>query len=49
MKEQFVERVSNKCDGDEDWFSLKRELLDIASGVCGCTKVWMWLCVGRVI
>ena len=33
MKEQFVERVSNKCDGDEDWFSLKRELLDIASDV----------------
>ena len=38
MKEEFVEGVSNKCDGNEDWFSLKRELLDIASEVCGCTK-----------
>ena len=38
MKEEFAEGVSNKCNGNEDWCSLKRELLDIASEICGCTK-----------
>ena len=46
---RFAERVSNKCDGNEDWCSLERKLLDIASEVCGYTKdkprhlkTWWW-------
>ena len=35
VKEEFAEGVSNKCDGNEDWYSLKRKLLDVASEVCG--------------
>ena len=38
VKDEFVERVNNKCHGDEDWCSLKRKLLDVASEVCGYTK-----------
>ena len=26
MKEEFAKRVNNKCDGNEDWCSLKRKL-----------------------
>ena len=49
MKEEFAERVNNKCDGNEDWYSLKRMLLDVASEVCDYTKskpmyfeIWCW-------
>ena len=35
VKEEFAEGVNNKCDGNEDWYSLKRKLLDVASEVCG--------------
>ena len=49
MKEQFAERVNNKCDIIEDWCGLKRNLLDVASEVCGYTKgkprhfeMWWW-------
>ena len=38
VKEEFADRVNNKCDGNEDWCSLKRELLDVVSEVCGYTK-----------
>ena len=38
MKEEFAEGVNNKCDGNEDWRSLKRKLLDLSSEVCGYTK-----------
>ena len=38
MKEEFADRVNNKCDGNEDWCSLKRKLLDVVSEVCGYTK-----------
>ena len=38
VKEEFAEGVSNKCDGNEDWCSLKRKLLDVASEVCGYTE-----------
>ena len=38
VKEEFVEGVNNKCDGNEDWCGLKRKLLDVASEVCGYTK-----------
>ena len=49
MKEEFVEGVNNKCDGNEDWCGLKKKLLDIANEVCGHTKgkprhfeKWWW-------
>ena len=49
MKEEFAERVNNKCDGNEDWYSLKRMLLDVRSEVCDYTKskpmyfeIWWW-------
>ena len=38
MKEEFAERVKNKCDDNEDWYGLKRKFLDVASEVCGYTK-----------
>ena len=38
MKEEFAEEVNNKCDGNENWCGLKRELLHIASEVYGYTK-----------
>ena len=38
VKEEFVEGVNNKCDGNEDWCGLKRKLLDVASEDCGYTK-----------
>ena len=31
VKEEFVEGVDNKCDGNEDLCGLKRKLLDVAS------------------
>ena len=31
VKEEFAERVNNKCDGNEDLCGLKRKLLDVAS------------------
>ena len=37
MREEFAEGVNNKCDGNEDWFGLKRKLLDVASEVWGYT------------
>ena len=37
VKEEFAERVNNKCDGTEDWCSLKRKLFDVAMEVCGYT------------
>ena len=38
VKEEFAEAVNNKCHDNEDWCSLKRKLLDVASEVCGYTK-----------
>ena len=49
MKEEFAERVNNKCDGNEDWWDLKRKFADVASVVCDYTKgkprhfeTWWW-------
>ena len=39
VKEEFAEGVNNECDGNEGWCGLKRMLLDVASEVCGYTKV----------
>ena len=39
VREEFAEGVKNKCDGNEDLCGLKRKLLDVASKVCGYTKV----------
>ena len=38
VEEEFAEGVNNKCDGNEDWFGLKRKLLNVASEVCVYTK-----------
>ena len=38
MKEEFAEGVNNNCDGSKDGCGLKRNLLDVASEVCGYTK-----------
>ena len=38
VKEGFAEGVNNKIDGNEDWCSLKRKLLDVASDACGYAK-----------
>ena len=37
-KEEFAEGVKDKCNDNEDWCGLKRNLLDVASKVCGYTK-----------
>ena len=37
-KEEFAEGVKGKCNDNEDWCGLKRNLLDVASKVCGYTK-----------
>ena len=49
LKEEFAGRVNNKCDGNEDWYDLKSNLLDVAGEVCGYTKdkprhseTWWW-------
>ena len=49
LKEEFAGGVNNKCDGNEDWYDLKSNLLDVASEVCGYTKgkprhfeTWWW-------
>ena len=49
LKEEFADGVNNKCDGNEDWYDLKSNLLDVASDVCGYTKgkprhfeTWWW-------
>ena len=49
VKEESAEGVNNKCDGIEDWCSLKRKFLDVVSEVCGYTKgrpryfdTWWW-------
>ena len=34
MKEECADGVSNKYDGNEDWFGLKRKLLAVANEVC---------------
>ena len=48
-KEEFAEGFNNKRDGSEDWYDLKRELLDVANEDCGYTKgkhryfeTWWW-------
>ena len=33
MKEEFAERVNNKCDGNKHLCGLKRKLLDVVSEV----------------
>ena len=38
MKKEFAEGANNKCDGNEDWWVLKRKWLDVASEVCDYTK-----------
>ena len=49
VKEEFAERVNNKCYDNKDWCGLERKLLDVASEVCGYTKgkprhfeKWWW-------
>ena len=49
VKKEFAEGVNNKCDGNEEWCSLEKKLLDVASEVCGYTKgkprhfeTWWW-------
>ena len=49
LKEEFAGRVNNKCDGNEDCYDLKSNLLDVADEVCGYTKdkprhseTWWW-------
>ena len=49
LKEVFADGVNNKCDGNEDWYDLKNQLLDVASEVCGYTRdkprhfeTWRW-------
>ena len=49
VKEKFAERVNNICDGNEDWYGLKRKLLDVASEIWDYTKgklkyseTWWW-------
>ena len=48
-KKEFAEGVNSKYDGNEDWWGLKRKLLDVASKLCGYTKgksrhfeTWWW-------
>ena len=37
VKEEFAEGVNSNCDGNEDWYSLKRKLLDVANpGILKC-------------
>ena len=38
VKEELAKVIDNKYDGNEDWFGLKRKLLDVASELCGYTK-----------
>ena len=38
VKEQFAEGVNNRCDSNEDWFGLKRKLLDVSSEVYSYNK-----------
>ena len=49
VKEKFVEGVNNKCNSNEDWYGLKKKLLDVASEICGYAKgkptyfeTWWW-------
>ena len=49
LKEVFADGLNNKCDGNEDWYDLKNQLLDVASEVCGYTRdkprhfeTWRW-------
>ena len=49
LKEEFADGVNNKYDGNEDWYDLKRKLLDVAGDVCGYvkgksrhSKTWWW-------
>ena len=39
VKEEFAEGINNKCDGDEDWYGLKRKLLHVVSEVYDYTKL----------
>ena len=36
MKEEFATEFKNKYDGNEDWYGLKRKLLDVVS------EVWLY-------
>ena len=38
VEEELAEGFNNKCDSNEDWCGLKRNLLDVVSEVCACTK-----------
>ena len=49
MKEEFSEEVNSKCDGNDDFYDLKKMLSDVASEICGYTngkprhfKTWCW-------
>ena len=37
-KKRLMKELTNKCDGNEDWSSLKEKLLDVASEIFVCTK-----------
>ena len=39
VKEEFAEGVNNKCNSNADWCGSKKELLHVASEVCGYTKI----------
>ena len=38
VKEEFAAGVNNRCDSNEDWFGLKRKLLDVSSEVYSYNK-----------
>ena len=38
MNEEFAEGINSKCDGNKDWFGLKKKLPNVASEVCAYTK-----------
>ena len=49
MKEEFAEGAKNKCDGNDDWCGLKRQLLYVTSEVSCYTigktrhfEIWWW-------
>ena len=49
VNEEFAEGINSKCDGNKDWFGLKKKLSNVVSEVCGYTKgkprhfeMWWW-------
>ena len=38
VEEEFAEGFNNKCDSNEYWCGLKRNLLAVVSEVCAYTK-----------